>query len=330
MEIIEKNSFLLKHKKNLNKVKILCVGDIILDHYIYGRIDRKSPEAPVSILFQEAEKFTLGGAGNVAANVASLGGKVQLITLDGDDFSSQKIKSFDKKNKNIINSKIKVKKFVVPTKTRFINKTAQLIRVDNENEKFSLTKKQKNKVLNIFRKHISDCDLVVLSDYNKGLLDKSLIKNIIDISKNNNKLIIADPKKINLSAYKNSDIITPNQKELTDASGMKFLNEKNLINFARKTMKKNNIQYILITRSEKGMLLVSPNSITKYKARTSDAIDVTGAGDTVVAVFATMMALGLDIETSVKISNDAASIVVKKIGTSSVSIKDLIFFKNEK
>ena len=251
MGTIEKNSFLLKYKKNLSKVKILCVGDIILDHYIYGRIDRISPEAPVSILFQESEKFTLGGAGNVAANIASLGGKVQLITLDGDDFSSQKIKSLDKKNKNIINSKIKVENFVVPTKKRFINKTAQLIRVDNENEKFSLTKKQKNKVLNIFRKYISDCDLVVLSDYNKGLLDKSLIKNIIDISKNNNKLIIADPKKINLSAYKNSDIITPNQKELTDASGMKFLNEKNLINFARKTMKKNNIQYILITRSEK-------------------------------------------------------------------------------
>lgn len=326
MKIVNKNSLLLNYKKKLNKVKILCIGDIILDHYIYGRIDRMSPEAPVPILLQESEKFILGGAGNVATNIASLGCRVQLVTLDSDNPSSQKINSLDKKNKNIINSKIKIKNFLPPTKTRFINKTLQLIRLDNENEKFLLTKSQRNKVLNIFKKYISDCDLVVLSDYNKGLLDKILIKNVIDISKNNNKLIIADPKKIDLSAYKNSDIITPNQKELTDASGMKFLNEKNLIKFARKTMKKNNIQNILITRSEKGMLLVSPNSIVKYKAKTSNAIDVTGAGDTVVAVFATMIALGLDIKTSAKISNDAASIVIKKIGTSSVSFKDLTFF----
>ena len=145
------------------------------------------------------------------------------------------------------------------------------------------------------------------------------------IAKKNKKIVVADPKKINLSAYKNADIITPNQKELADAAGKNLSSEKELIRFSRKIIKKNNINNILITRSEKGMLLVNDKYVKKFKANVKNAIDVTGAGDTVVAVLSVMMALGLDLDISVKISNDAAGIVVKKKETANVSLKDLIY-----
>jgi D-beta-D-heptose 7-phosphate kinase/D-beta-D-heptose 1-phosphate adenosyltransferase len=155
------------------------------------------------------------------------------------------------------------------------------------------------------------------------MLDKELIQKIIKVAHKNNKVVVADPKKINLSDYQNSDIITPNQKEITIASGKNYLSEINLIKYAQKIIKENNIKNILITRSEKGMILVNSKYIKKYKAIAKAATDVTGAGDTVIAVLSTMIAAGFEISSAVKISNNAASIVIKKIGTATTSIVEL-------
>lgn len=321
----KKNLFLSSYKKKIKKINILCIGDIILDHYIYGKIYRISPEAPVPILLYESEKYELGGAGNVAKNISSLGCQVNLLSLYGNDNSSKKLKNLEKANKNIKSLKVKINNYFVPTKVRFINESDQKLRVDRETQNFKLTVIQKKLIIANVKKKITSTDLVVLSDYNKGTLDQDLARKIINLAKKNKKIVVADPKKINLSAYKNADIITPNQKELADAAGKNLSSEKELIRFSRKIIKKNNINNILITRSEKGMLLVNDKYVKKFKANVKNAIDVTGAGDTVVAVLSVMMALGLDLDISVKISNDAAGIVVKKKETANVSLKDLIY-----
>ena len=184
--------------------------------------------------------------------------------------------------------------------------------------------KYKILIIKKFKKEIEKNDVVILSDYNKGLLDKDLIKKIIQIATQYNKIIIADPKKIDLSSYKGVNILTPNQKEITESAKKKFLNDTNLIKYAKNTVKKYKIQNLLITRSEKGMLLVNNKSIIKVKANAKKVIDVTGAGDTVIAILALMLTLRLSVEDSIKISNHAAGLVIGKSGTACVKYSDLM------
>jgi len=317
-------NLLIKNKKNISKSRIICIGDIILDNYINGKIERISPEAPVPILRMKNKKYEIGGAGNVVRNISNMGAKTTLICLSGNDQSSITVKKLLDDIKNIKNICINVPNFKTPIKTRFINGTKHLLRVDNEESNFKLINKYKILIIKKFKKEIVKNDLVILSDYDKGLLDKDLIKKIIKISIQNNKVIIADPKKIDLSSYEGVNIITPNQKEITDAANEKFLNEKNLIKFAKNIVKKYNIKNILITRSEKGMILVNDKSINKIKANAKKIIDVTGAGDTVIATLALMLTLKLSVDESIKISNYAAGLVIAKSGTSCIRYSDLI------
>ena len=173
---------LKENKKNIKKSRIICIGDIILDHYISGKVDRVSPEAPVPILVMKNQEYELGGVGNVAKNISNMGAKTTLICLSGNDFSSVKVKKLLRENKNIKNVSIKVSSFRSPIKTRFINEEKHLLRVDNEDVEFKLSNKYKNLIIEKLKKEINKSDLIILSDYNKGLLDKDLIKKIIKIS----------------------------------------------------------------------------------------------------------------------------------------------------
>tara|TARA_B100000795_G_scaffold215190_1_gene168988 strand:- start:130 stop:1104 length:975 start_codon:yes stop_codon:yes gene_type:complete len=316
-------TFLKNNKKNISKSKILCIGDIILDHYIYGKVERLSPEAPVPILLMKNKKYVIGGAGNVAINISNMGAKTTFICLSGNDSSSVTINKLLSEHRLIKNLSIKVPNFKTPIKTRFINKAEHLLRVDDENINFKLINKYKVLIIKKLKKEIGKNDLVVLSDYNKGLLDKDLIKKIIKIATLYNKIIIADPKKIDLSSYEGVNILTPNQKEITESAKKKFLNETNLIKYAKNTVKKYKIQNLLITRSEKGMLLVNSKSVTKIKANAKKVIDVTGAGDTVISILALMLTLRLSVEDSIKISNHAAGLVIGKSGTACIKYSDL-------
>ena len=316
---------LLKNKqKVIGKLNVLCIGDLILDHDVHGKIDRISPEAPIPIFLIKSESYQLGGAGNVAKNISSIGGKCSLLYLSNNKSSSNIINNLIKNEKNLKGIEIKVDKFRTSIKTRYKDKLKQIIRVDNEDTNFILKNKYKKVILSKLNCEINKFNLVVLSDYNKGLLDKDLIQKIIKIAKNNNIKIIADPKKNDLSAYSNIDLITPNEKEIIDASNKKNLNEKEIIIFSRKMIRKNNIESILVTRSEKGMILIDNKNIFKLKTTAKKVVDVTGAGDTVIGVLALMLSAGFHNKESAMISNHAAGLVIGKFGTETIKYNHLI------
>ena len=315
---------LLKSKKKIIKnSKILCIGDIILDHDVHGIVDRISPEAPIPILLFKNETYNLGGVGNVARNIASFKANADLFFLSGKDTGTDIINLLIKKEININKINVPIENFKVPIKTRYKNKFKQLIRVDKEDINFYLNKKNKAIILKKLNNIIKKYNIIILSDYNKGFLDKELIQNIVKIANKHNVNIIADPKKIDLSAYKNINLITPNEKEITDAAQKKILNETEIVNFSQKIMKKNNIANILITRSEKGMMLVTKNDSFKLKTSAKNVIDVTGAGDTVIALLALMLSIGFSTKESMIISNYAAGLVISKRGTEVINYNDL-------
>lgn len=318
---------LKKSLYKIRKTRILCLGDIIFDQYVFGRIDRISPEAPIPILFKEKKKINLGGAGNVARNISNLGAQVSLVTIFGTNKEKRMVKEIIAQNKsckNIKNIQIEVPKYKVPVKTRYINKDMHLIRVDDEIERFCLTKKQQEQIIRVFEKEIDKCDIVLLSDYEKGFFSKNLIKKIVKISGEKKKSIVADPKNRDFKVYSGINIITPNQKEITLASRRKILNDKELKDFSRKIINDYNINEILVTRSEKGMMYINNESLFSFKAATKNVCDVTGAGDTVVAILALMKSIGLNSKESIYISNHAAGMVVEKPGTAILRLEELI------
>ena len=311
-------------KKHIKNSKILCIGDIILDQYVYGRIDRVSPEAPVPILLITREKYQLGGVGNVARNISSIGGKPSLFYLSSNNDVSKKINSLIRDEKNIKRIETKVDDFIAPVKIRYINKSSHIIRIDDENCDFKLSKKSQEFIFKKLELEIKQHDVIILSDYNKGFLSKKIIRQVIKISKKYGKIIIGDPKKNDLSVYSNIDILTPNQKEITASAKKKFLSEGDIIKFSRKLIKDYKIQGLLITRSENGMLLVNNNDVYKINASAKKVNDVTGAGDTVVSVLALMLSIGLSMYDSVLIANYAAGLVVQKYGTETLTYKDIV------
>ena len=320
----KKNNSQILNKSKIDSIKILCIGDIVLDRYVYGSVHRESPEAPIPILSYERDNFQLGGAGNVARNISCFGSKCALLSIIGYDDASLKINELVLKEKNIRPKLIKIKNFKTPVKTRYIKNSQHLLRVDDEQVNFKLEKKSIIKIKNLVLKNINNCDLVILSDYDKGILNKTLIKYIIKIAKEKKKLIIADPKKIDFASYKGIDILTPNLKEITDSTKQKLNSEKKLVNYARNIIKKYNIKEILVTRSSKGMILIGSNYINKIAANAKVVKDVTGAGDTVISIIGLMKAIGMSTSDSSTLANSAAGIIVGKLGTASLSYYELV------
>lgn len=317
------NKTYIKRNK-INNCRILCIGDVMLDHYVYGRVERLSPEAPIPILLNEEEKFVLGGAANVARNLTDLGAKCTLLSIVGIDSASEKIKNLVSLDKNINSQLLTSKNYTSPIKTRYIKNTGHLLRVDKEKKILNKNKKLLSDISKSLLKNIKLCNLIILSDYNKGFLNKTLIKEIVKIAKKYNKLVIADPKKNNLGIYAYIDIITPNEKELNEAAGKNLKDEREIISFSRSIIDKYKIKEILLTRSEKGMLLIGSDYAKKYKATTKKIKDVTGAGDTVISTLALMKAIGFNTEISSQISNYAAGIIIGKRGTATLKYDELI------
>ncbi len=311
-------------KKHIISCNILCIGDIMLDHYLHGQVTRMSPEAPIPILLYEDEKFILGGVGNVARNIASIGAKCTLLSLIGKDFASDKIKQLIINEKRINSKILSSGNFKTPIKTRFIKNLKHLLRVDYELPNFIISKYLEKRCEDILKKNIDKSDLIILSDYNKGFLNKSIIKKIVNHAKNNNKIIIADPKKSDFSVYAGIDILTPNEKEISEAARRKLKSENEIITFARKIIVQHKIGEILITRSSRGMLLVGINYAKKIKTEAKKVVDVTGAGDTVISILAVMKACGFSTFESATISNKAAGIIIGKKETAVLSYNELI------
>jgi D-beta-D-heptose 7-phosphate kinase/D-beta-D-heptose 1-phosphate adenosyltransferase len=315
--------------KNLKKGKVIVFGDVILDKYIMGSIDRISPEAPVPVLRPSNEEIRLGGAANVALNLSSLGIKATLIGVTGKDGDSRVVNELLKKNK----IKIALRKSLHPTisKTRLLSAQQQILRIDEE-ENFS--EEDWKFTLELFYKHISlnDVSALVLSDYGKGTLKDTAL--LIKKAKAKGKIVLVDPKGKDFSKYKGADIITPNLSEFEDVVG-RVGSEADLTKKGKALIKALNLNALLITRGPEGMTLLQNKKgkvlRSDFPTQARDVFDVSGAGDTVIAALAGGLAGGFDLGDSIRMANIAAGIVVAKLGTATVTPQEINpFLEKEK
>ena len=312
---------------SFENVRILCVGDIILDSYAKGSVEKVSPEAPIPVFKFEKENYVLGGAANVARNICSGGGRCNLISVVGNDNEASILKLLAKEQENLFIDLIVDKKRVTTKKKRYVAGQQQILRVDEEMTNDIETVIEK-KVFQKFESIINNVDIVVVSDYNKGLLTESLVKKLIGKAKKLKKKIVVDPKRLSFEIYKGANIITPNLNELLrvfpDFQGNQNDEEKLIEDLSRKLIKKYKFDIVLTTRSSNGMTLVfkKDKSIT-YSSKALEVFDVSGAGDTVVAYLSLGLAKGEDIFSSTELANKAAGVSVGKLGTASVSYNEV-------
>ena len=313
--------------KMLSKGNVLVFGDVILDGYISGSVNRVSPEAPVPVLNPYEEEVRLGGAGNVALNLSSLGSKVTLIGVTGRDNSSMQIKELLQKNS--INKALCKSDNPTSSKLRYLAGQQQLIRIDNEEE---FTEADWVVSLKNYKKHIKlkKNHVLVISDYGKGTLRN--IPLLIKEAKKLNKIILVDPKGDDFSKYKSADIITPNFIEFERVVG-KVRDESDVRRKGKELIRSLKLRALLITRGSEGMTLLEnkKGKIVRcdFPTEAQDVFDVSGAGDTVIASVAAGLAGGFSLSESIKLANIAAGIVVGKSGTASVSLDEISPFLNK-
>uniref|UniRef100_A0A7C3MQ78 D-glycero-beta-D-manno-heptose-7-phosphate kinase n=1 Tax=Dictyoglomus thermophilum TaxID=14 RepID=A0A7C3MQ78_DICTH len=319
-------SRLIEIIKSWKGKKIAVIGDVMLDEYIIGKIERISPEAPVPILEVEEERHVLGGAANVANNIKALSGEPILFGVIGEDHGGEKIINL-LSNKNIKHILITDKGRPTTLKTRLIALNQQIVRMDRE-KKYPINNYIQEKLISKFKKHINEIDLIILSDYAKGVLTPETTQKIINIAKSNNKEVIVDPKGKDFSKYENATLITPNEKEAKIATNME--EEWDLIKGAQKLMEIIKGKGIVITRGERGIFLLENDKFFEIPALKSEVRDVTGAGDTVISALSLSLSAGTDILSACIIANFAAGCVVRKFGTSTLSTDELIAIIPEK
>ncbi|MGO8989824.1 MAG: D-glycero-beta-D-manno-heptose-7-phosphate kinase [bacterium] len=321
--------------KRFPRVKLLVVGDIMMDRSIFGKVSRISPEAPVPVIIAEAEDFNLGGAANVAHNIRSLGGAVSLCGIVGDDENGRKM------YRRIAEGGIQTQGIFfeqgrqTTVKTRIIAHHPhyqQLVRVDRETTDHPRASTFRN-LSKFLTEKMEDFDGVVFSDYGKGLLTRKLIQTIISRARQSRKLIMVDPKVKNFFFFKGATVITPNTNEASEASRIPVTNQVSVEKIGRSLLKRLKCNALVITQGEKGMTIFEPHQ-KPYPVPTvaKEVYDVTGAGDTVIGTMA--LALGTGLHVSVKdaasLANYAAGIVVGKVGTAIVSNQELLNVIREK
>ena len=304
--------------QNLSEYKVLVIGDSILDKYYYGEVNRISPEAPVPINHIIEIKNKLGGAANVANALYTLGLNTSLITHIGNDTNGNILLSLFK-NINVFPI---ITEQITTTKIRILSNNQQMIRLDFEDQ---LTDLYNLDLINILNHKIINNNIIIISDYGKGFCSENMCQYIIKQCNQLNKIVIIDPKGNNWNKYKNAVYITPNLKELSDVMGHKVLNTDSNIRLKALTLlEKFNLQGILVTRSEKGLSFISNDYIIHKLAQAKEVIDVCGAGDTVVAIFALGILLKLNFDQILQLANLAASITISKSGVYNPTINELI------
>lgn len=302
--------------------KVLLLGDVMLDRYYYGEVSRISPEAPVPVVKVCEEKFSAGGAGNVAVNLANLGCSVSIAGAIGNDPSAELLKEA-LTSKGIEISGLIVRDCPTITKVRILGGRQQVVRVDFE-EVSPLKREEEEKVLDWFLKRIKDSDCVVISDYGKGFCTAGLCRFIIEESKRHNLPVVVDPKGPDWKKYEGAFIVTPNVKELGEAYGKSVPNLDRDIEIAGlEVLARYKLQNLLVTRSEKGMTLFEGENIHHIPTKAKEVFDVSGAGDTVVATLAACIATGKSLLESARLSNVAAGVVVGKVGTAPITLSEL-------
>lgn len=309
--------------EKLTTVRVLIYGDIMVDKYINGKVSRISPEAPVPVLSVVEKKSKLGGAGNVMDNIVSLGAKVRVLGYLGkDEEGDWAISTLN--DKGIDTSMIKqYAECRTITKTRLTSKKQQFLRFDEE-----VIKPVPEEYLNLLKQNIqqafADIDVLIISDYGKGAVTEESSQMLIQYANSQNIPVFVDPKGNDYSKYKGATVCTPNMNELSVVTG-KALEDENDVRMAGEQLRKEqNIDNIALTRSEKGITLFEEGSINDFPAISKDVIDVSGAGDTVVASMACLYGSGISLQESCVLANIAASIVCSKFGTATLSLSELM------
>lgn len=303
-------------KQQLQQASVLVVGDVMLDRYWYGNVERISPEAPVPVVRITREEERQGGAANVAYNVVSLGAKASLLSVVGDDEASRKLEALVAAT-GIETHFGRDPDLKTTVKLRIIGRQQQLLRLDFENiPKTELLASQTAS----FARLIKDHRVVLFSDYGKGGL--AHVGDMIAQARALGKPILIDPKGSDFSRYREATVITPNRAELQQVIGP-WLTEAELQDKCQNLRQKLELQAILLTRSEEGMTLFDAQGSEHVSAQTRDVFDVTGAGDTVIATLATAVAAGLSLRQALPLSNRAGGLVVAKFGTAALSYEEL-------
>lgn len=308
----------------LEKMKgtpLLCVGDVMLDRFVYGSVDRLSPEAPVPVLLENRTVEAAGGVGNVAMNLKGLGCAVRLVAVAGADDTAA----------NLEDALAGIEATLViddtrPTicKTRYCAGHQQVLRVDAE-KTHALAPDVESAVLKAALEALNGAKALLLSDYGKGVLTPKIIKTLIEAANKAGIPVVVDPKGRDYARYAGASVVTPNRKELGEATdGLATASDADIEAAAKFLMKKAGIAAVIATRSENGMSVVDAKGVTHIKTRARDVFDVSGAGDTVAAATAASLAVGADLVTAADIANTAAGLVVEKVGTAAVSLDELV------
>ena len=311
--------------QNEKKPNILVIGDLMVDHYLWGTCDRISPEAPVQIIDIQNETKVLGGAGNVISNLLSLGAEVGVLSVVGDDSVAEEVKylidATDAKSFLILQKGRKTSK-----KSRIMASKSQVVRYDHES-KNNISFESTDKVYAKLQQIVNGYDLILLSDYGKGVLTNDLTQRIIKIATLNNKKVIVDPKGKSYAKYAGAYFLTPNKKEAEVATGIKIDSEDSLRDALKELQKIASLEMSVITLSEDGIAVLKDKEVTVKPTVAKEVFDVTGAGDTVLASLGYALAMTEDIFAALEFANLAAGVVVGKLGSATVTLDEIEDYK---
>jgi D-beta-D-heptose 7-phosphate kinase / D-beta-D-heptose 1-phosphate adenosyltransferase len=309
---------------DFSRVRILCLGDIMLDRFAYCGIERISPEAPVPVLLVQNRRSSLGGAGNVARNIATLGGEAVLIGLLGCDADGAEVQTLIAETPRLVDALVKTDGRPTICKTRFIAGHQQILRVDEE-QVHELEAGEETNLLSAIDRVLPTVNAVILSDYGKGVLGGETLSATIRRARARGIPVFVDPKREDFRAYRGATCITPNLAELARAAGLPVMTDTQVSAAAARALRDAEAEAILTTRSEKGMMLVEASGeVHVESSRAREVFDVSGAGDTVIAVLALAHASGHSLPHAMRLANTAAGIVVGKLGTAAVELDELI------
>ena len=308
------------------KPNILVIGDLMIDHYLWGSCDRISPEAPVQVVNVKKESSVLGGAGNVINNLFTLGATVDVISVIGDDNVANELKSLLEKIKISTSNLIVENNRKTSKKSRLIASQQQVLRYDMESID-DINEESHKKIISNLEKNIKKYSSIILSDYGKGVLTTKLTQDIINIANKNSVKVLVDPKGKDYSKYKGSYTLTPNKKEAQEATNIDIKDENSLINALKNLKEKCDLEVSLITLSEQGIAIFDEN-LTIKPTVAREVYDVTGAGDTVIASIAFALGNDLNINEAVSFANLAAGVVVGKLGSATPTLDEIYEYES--
>jgi D-beta-D-heptose 7-phosphate kinase/D-beta-D-heptose 1-phosphate adenosyltransferase len=309
---------------DFSATRILVLGDVMLDRYLYGEVERISPEAPVPVVRLRSSRAMLGGAGNVARNISALGGRAVLVGLRGRDATAGELAALLAADPRIEDAMVESATRPTICKMRVVAGTQQVARLDDEVAAPADAAEAAALVAATERALAEGCAVLLLSDYAKGVLARPVVEAAIAAAKARGIPVLADPKSDDVALYRGADLLTPNARELARAARLPTGTEAEVAAAARAVMAPAGLPALLCTRAEKGMTLVrADGAVTSVPAEAREVFDVSGAGDTVIATLALAHAAGRPLEEAMRVANVAAGIVVGKLGTATVSAEEL-------